>query len=113
MLPYEMVRKIIKETVMEITHPYLDDFEEYYYVSPKVIREDKKSKWTHRWYVVKKDHSKASYVVSMAKGQEFGCSCPVWKFQRTECHHIKGIKQSLFKYLMDERVEMNDHANSL
>ena len=88
------------------------EFDTEYDVSPKVIREAKKSKWTHRWYVVKKN-TESSYVVSMAKGKEFGCSCPVWKFQRRECKHIAGIRHSLFKYLMDERVEMNDHANNL
>jgi len=87
----------------------VEKFTEYYSITPKVIRENRKSKWTHRWFVEnKRDYGKKTYVVSMAKGQEFGCSCPVYKFRREECKHIQGVKTQLFQHLMEERLALDE-----
>jgi len=32
------------------------------------------------------------WTVSKSKTGEWGCSCPVWKFRRQECHHILSVK---------------------
>jgi hypothetical protein len=35
-----------------------------------------------------------TWVVSQAEDGTWGCSCPVWKFKRKECHHIANVKAS-------------------
>jgi hypothetical protein len=35
----------------------------------------------------------ATWVVSQAEDGTWGCSCPVWKFRRQECHHIADVKE--------------------
>ena len=51
----------------------------------------KKDKWTRR-FKVKSSSGNGYYIVAIDKEGNYGCSCPVWKFRRQECHHIKQIK---------------------
>lgn len=54
-------------------------------------------KWIKKWQVPSSSGN-GTYVVSLAKdGTAYGCSCPVWKFRRQECHHIKAVKNGQFK----------------
>lgn len=47
-------------------------------------------KWIKKWDV---QGSKGNtYTVSLGDDGSYGCSCPVWKFRREECKHIKGVK---------------------
>jgi len=52
----------------------------------------KKSKWVKRWEVPSDTRADTSYVVAIDADGNWGCSCPVWKFQRVECKHIRYVK---------------------
>jgi hypothetical protein len=45
--------------------------------------------WIRRWEVGGTNHN---WIVALSDTGEWGCSCPVWKFRRVECHHIRNIK---------------------
>ena len=51
----------------------------------------RKSKWVRRWEVAASNGG--TWIVAQDKDGEYGCSCPVWKFKRQECHHIAAIKR--------------------
>jgi len=51
----------------------------------------KNDKWIKR-FKVKSSSGNSYYIVAIDKEGNYGCSCPVWKFRRQECHHIKQIK---------------------
>lgn len=38
------------------------------------------------------------YIVSETVDGKWECSCPAWKFQRKECHHIRKAKANPEKY---------------
>jgi len=38
------------------------------------------------------------YIVSETIEGEWQCSCPVWKFRRRECHHIRQAQADPAKY---------------
>jgi len=38
----------------------------------------------------------AVWTVGIDKDGNYGCSCPVWKFKRQECKHIKSVKDNVF-----------------
>lgn len=48
-------------------------------------------KWIKKWKVPKSSND-GFWVVSQAEDSTWGCSCPVWKFKRHECHHIKLVQ---------------------
>jgi len=50
-------------------------------------------KWIKKWEVESKSSGNI-YVVAQDKDGNYGCSCPVWKFKRQECKHIRQIKES-------------------
>jgi hypothetical protein len=52
-------------------------------------------RWKQRWYVQSHSNPGIQYVVAIDVDKVWGCSCPVWKFRREECKHIKEIKGSL------------------
>lgn len=52
----------------------------------------KTDKWVKRWQVPKSSGD-GHWVVAIDRDGNYGCSCPVWKFKRQECHHIKLVKQ--------------------
>ena len=51
----------------------------------------KTDKWVKRWEVPKSTDD-GNWIVAIDKDGNYGCSCPVWKFKRQECHHIKLVK---------------------
>ncbi len=51
----------------------------------------RKSKWVRRWQVAASNGG--TWTVAQDKDGGWGCSCPVWKFKRQECHHIAAIKR--------------------
>lgn len=51
----------------------------------------KQDKWVKRWKVPSSSGN-GDYTVAIDKDGNYGCSCPVWKFRRQECHHIKLVK---------------------
>jgi len=53
----------------------------------------KTDKWIKRWEVPKSSGD-GNWVVALDKDGNYGCSCPIWKFKRQECHHIKQIKMN-------------------
>lgn len=48
------------------------------------------SRWIRKWEA--RGSKGATWTVSQDNEGNFGCSCPVWKFQRQECKHIQEIK---------------------
>jgi len=50
-------------------------------------------KWIKRWKV-EKSKGDGHWIVALDKDGNYGCSCPVWKFRRQECHHIVLIKNN-------------------
>lgn len=52
-----------------------------------------KDRWVKRWEVPKSSGD-GNWIVAIDKDGNYGCSCPVWKFKRQECHHILEIKQN-------------------
>jgi hypothetical protein len=52
------------------------------------VRNDK---WVKRWEIPKSSGD-GNWIVAIDKNGNYGCSCPVWKFHRQECHHIKQVK---------------------
>jgi len=52
--------------------------------------------WIEKWEV---DGSNGkTWTVALSDTGEWGCSCPVWKFRRVECHHIQQIKDEYNRY---------------
>jgi hypothetical protein len=47
--------------------------------------------WSKKWEVPGSNGK--TWTVAVRESGEYGCSCPVWKFRRQECHHIKLVKQ--------------------
>lgn len=52
-----------------------------------------KAKWIQKWEVPKSSGD-GNWIVAIDKDGNYGCSCPIWKFKRQECHHILEIKQN-------------------
>ena len=50
----------------------------------------KSDKWVERWPVI--GSTGKTYIVGLDKDGNYGCSCPVWKFQRKQCKHISEVK---------------------
>jgi len=49
-------------------------------------------KWIKKWKV---DGSNGNvWTVAIDTEGNYGCSCPLWKFKRLECHHILRIKEN-------------------
>lgn len=46
--------------------------------------------WIKRWEVNGTDGH--IWIVALGDDGKWGCSCPVWKFKRVECHHIDMIR---------------------
>jgi len=62
----------------------------------KVIKKDR---WIKRWEV---QGTTQAWIVALDKNGNWGCSCPVWKYRRQECHHIKFIKMNGGKKIKKE-----------
>ena len=67
-------------------------------------------KWIKSWNVPSSMGS-SYYVVSIDRDGNYGCSCPVWKFRREECKHIKQVKGGEYsghpettKFRLDNKV---------
>ena len=60
-------------------------------------------KWIEKWEVPSSSSDK-NWIVSRAEDDSYGCSCPVWKFRRQECHHIKLVKSGAITALQEKGV---------
>lgn len=47
-------------------------------------------KWIKKWDIPGSNNN--TWRVAIDKDGNYGCSCPVWKFKRIECHHIMVVK---------------------
>ena len=54
-------------------------------------------KWIKKWNI-KSESGNGIYVVSLSDKDEWGCSCPAWKFRRQECKHIIRVKLNPERY---------------
>jgi hypothetical protein len=52
----------------------------------------KNDRWVKRWQIEGSNGN--TWTVAIDKEGGYGCSCPVWKFKREECHHILQVKQN-------------------
>lgn len=48
-------------------------------------------RWVKKWEVPSST-GRGSWIVAQDEQGNYGCSCPIWKFQRKECKHIAEIK---------------------
>lgn len=64
-------------------------------------------KWVHRWYV-ERSTGDGTWTVAQDKDGNWGCSCPVWKFKRQECHHIAAVKINPLAYETQNPVTLPD-----
>lgn len=55
----------------------------------------KVDKWVKRWEVPRSD-KEGVWVVAVDRDGQYGCSCPVWKFKRQVCHHIRQVQEGEF-----------------
>jgi len=67
----------------------------------------KNDKWIKR-FKVKSSSGNGYYIVAIDKEGNYGCSCPVWKFRRQECHHIRLIK--LFGGSEEETIKKPEYV---
>jgi len=49
-------------------------------------------RWVKRWEI--EGSNGHIWIVALDKDGNYGCSCPIWKFKRRECHHILQVKNS-------------------
>jgi len=67
--------------------------------------------WINRWRIQSSSKSNKYYTVAENDEGEFGCDCPIWKFQRVECSHIQIVKEGLKsgklkrKYTLEEYLK--------
>ena len=52
-------------------------------------------RWIKHW-MVPRSSGEGDWTVAIDKNGVYGCSCPVWKFRRLECHHIKQVKMGCY-----------------
>jgi hypothetical protein len=60
-------------------------------------------KWVKRWNI--EGSNGHVWIVAQDKDGNYGCSCPVWKFKRQECHHIIQVKQGMGTEIGEEKKE--------
>ena len=59
--------------------------------------------WVRRFEVASHSNPDKSYVVALNTKDEWGCSCPVWKFRRLQCKHINEVLQvTRFQEVVDQ-----------
>ncbi|MBA7590105.1 hypothetical protein ES708_32207 [subsurface metagenome] len=64
-------------------------------------------KWIKKWKV-KSENGNDVYVVALSDKNEWGCSCPAWKFRRIECKHIIRVKLNPDRYEIEKPLAMVD-----
>lgn len=73
----------------------------------KPIREitdhPRSNKWQTFYECPSTSHADESYIVATNESDDWGCSCPRWKFHREECKHIRAVR--LFLIFAEEREE--------
>ncbi len=70
-------------------------------------------KWIKKW-VVENKNGNGEYTVSLSNKNEWGCSCPVWKFRRIECKHIRNVRFSPGSYEVKEELpKPKEHLQKL
>jgi hypothetical protein len=52
----------------------------------------KNDRWVKRWEI--EGSNGHVWIVAQDKDGNYGCSCPIWKFKRQECHHIIQVKNN-------------------
>ena len=70
------------------------------------------SKWIRTWEI---DGSKGkTWRVSEDRDGNYGCSCPVWKFKRIQCHHIEAVRKgaSKLRFAMVGKADIIDSNSS-
>jgi hypothetical protein len=58
------------------------------------------SKWVKKWNIEGSNGN--IWTVAIDNDGNYGCSCPVWKFKRIECHHIEQVRTAGEKELISK-----------
>jgi len=58
--------------------------------------------WVKKWKV--EGSTGNVYTVSVDKNNNYGCSCPVWKFRRQECKHIAQVKLNGGQEVKEQKI---------
>ena len=59
--------------------------------------------WIKKW-IVESENGNSKYAVSLSDKNEWGCSCPAWKFRRQECKHIVRVKLNPERYESEKEL---------
>jgi len=66
-------------------------------------------KWIKKWKV-KSENGNGNYVVALSDKNEWGCSCPAWKFHRIECKHIIRVKLNPDLYEIEKPLKKPEYV---
>jgi len=66
-------------------------------------------KWVKRWKI-KSENGNKYYVVALSDKDEWGCSCPAWKFNRIECKHIIRVKLNPDRYEVEKPLKKPEYV---
>jgi hypothetical protein len=66
------------------------------------------SKWVNRWNILGSTGN--HHIVAQATDGTYGCSCPVWKFKRQECKHIRYVKNNLCTPNRAGYIDINNYG---
>ena len=65
--------------------------------------------WINRWKIESYSESGKYYTVAENDVGEFGCDCPIWKYKRRECHHIRQVKRGLADGTLKRRYTLEEY----
>lgn len=69
----------------------------------EIVDHPKTGKWSTFYECPSTSRADESYIVATNESEEWGCSCPRWKFHREDCKHIRSVR--LFLVFAQERGE--------
>ena len=65
--------------------------------------------WINRWKIESSSESDKYYTVAENDEGEFGCDCPIWKYQRRECDHIMMVREGLEDGTLERRYTLEEY----
>jgi hypothetical protein len=65
------------------------------------------NKWVDKWKIQSESNPEKFYTVSRAEDGSFGCSCPVWIFQKKTCKHIQSLAEMVLNVPFSETFITN------
>lgn len=68
--------------------------------------------WINRWKIESDNTIGKYYTVAENDEGEFGCDCPIWKYRRIECHHIREVKLGLEKGILKKKYTLEEYLKT-